>query len=296
VVAIGTGFLLKHTLFRGTVSHFVMELPPYHAPRVRYVLAQAGQRLWTFLRRAGLTIIIIVTLLAFMNSIGTDGTMGHEGQSDSVLATVGKAITPAFEPMGIEEENWPATVGLFTGIFAKEVIVGTLSSLYGQADMEGKTGGFDLGGGVMDALRSIPEGLSGIFGGLRDPLGAGIVSGDAESVAEDVGTGSGVFAQMRSQFSRPGAYAYLLFILLYIPCVAATAAAIREMGPGLGWTLVGYTLLIAWSIATLFYQFVTGPAALPVAIAFGLLLLTAVILWVLGRTAYKPQKLEGTPA
>jgi ferrous iron transport protein B len=99
--------------------------------------------------------------------------------------------------------------------------------------------------------------------------------------------------RMRAQFSRAAAYAYMLFVLLYIPCVAAMAAAIREMGKGLGSVLVAYTLIVAWSISVLFYQLATAPTFGPVLLAVGLLALTAIGLWVLGRTVYRPSVIEG---
>jgi ferrous iron transport protein B len=238
-------------------------------------------------------------VLAFLNSIGTDGSFGNEDQSDSVLSGIGRAITPVFAPMGVEQDNWPATVGLFTGIFAKEVVVGTLSSLYAQdqapAASEASPGddAFSLLEGVREAFATIPEAFGGAFEGLGDPLGTGLVGQDEDSLGEEVGAGPVVFQRMRSQFSPQAAYAYLLFVLLYIPCVAAVAAAIREMGAGLGWLLVAYTGVVAWSIATLFYQLSTGPALFPVALAVGLLGALAALLWILGRTVYRPAVLAG---
>ncbi|HKK50563.1 MAG TPA: nucleoside recognition domain-containing protein, partial [Myxococcota bacterium] len=298
------------------VSHFVMELPPYHAPRLRFVFGQAWHRLWAFVKRAGITITIIVTVLAFLNSIGTDGSFGNEDQSDSVLSGIGRAITPVFAPMGIEQDNWPATVGLFTGIFAKEVVVGTLSSLYAQeaapsgspaatpdalpdaspgpaSAASPEDDAFSLLDGVVEAFATIPEAFGGAFEGLADPLGTGLVGEDEEAIGEEVGAGPVVFQRMRSQFTPQAAYAYLLFVLLYIPCVAAMAAAIREMGAGLGWLLAAYTGVVAWSTATLFYQLSTGPALFPVALALALLGILAALLWVLGRTVYRPAVLAG---
>ena len=71
-------------------------------------------------------------MLSFFNSWGTDGTFGNQDSERSVLAEVGKAMTPALTPMGISQDNWPATVGMLTGIFAKETVVGTLNALYGS--------------------------------------------------------------------------------------------------------------------------------------------------------------------
>jgi ferrous iron transport protein B len=292
VVAIATGFLLKHTLFRGEVSHFVMELPPYHAPRVRFVMSQAWHRLKSFVKRAGVTITLIVTVLAFMNSMGTDGSIGNEDAQSSVLSSVGRAVTPVFTPMGVEEDNWAGTVGLFTGLFAKEAVVGTLNSLYGQAEAEAGEGGVDFAGGIIEAFRSIPAALAGAGAGLGDPLGTGMVSDDPEAIGEELGTGATMFERLRAQFSPQAAYAYLLFVLLYFPCVAALAAAIREMGKGLGWLLAAYTTVVAWSGATLYYQFATGPQLGAVVIAVGLLVAFAAGLWILGRTVFRPAVIE----
>ena len=72
----------------------------------------------------------MVTVLGFMGSVGTDGSFGNDNNEKSVLSAVGTVITPVFEPFGVERDNWPASVALFTGLFAKEAIVGTLNSLY----------------------------------------------------------------------------------------------------------------------------------------------------------------------
>ncbi|MFW5768940.1 MAG: Fe(2+) transporter permease subunit FeoB [Spirochaetota bacterium] len=265
ILAVLSGLLLKRTLFRGEISPFVMELPPYHAPRIRHIMNHTWLRLRVFLFRAGKVIVIAIMFLAFLNSLGTDGSFGNEDTDKSVLSKIGRAITPVFTPMGIEEDNWPATVGIFTGLFAKEAVVGTLSSLYSQLDTaEAESSGegeqFRLGPPVREAFASIPEGFAGIFGGLADPLGAGIVSGDEENVAAEVEADRGIFSTLRSRFGgRPaGAYSYLLFVLIYFPCIAAFGAIVREVGQGFGWLSVGYLTVLGWITATLFYQIAAG--------------------------------------
>jgi ferrous iron transport protein B len=269
VLAILTGLLLKKTLFQGEASHFVMELPPYHAPRLKNIMAYTWSRLRIFMFRTKV-IVVMVAILAFLNSVGIDGTFGNEDSPNSVLAGIGKAITPIFEPMGIDKDNWPATVGIFTGIFAKEAVVGTLNSLYNQIDQATAEAGasaaeaeeeeFDFWGGIREAFASIPEALGGVWDGLRDPLGLGMVSSDQAAVAEEVGADQQVYSAMRHYFTQGPlqAYAYLLFVLIYFPCVAALGAVVREMGKGYGWLLMGYLTLLAWIVATLFYQLTLG--------------------------------------
>ncbi len=136
--AIFTGLVLKNTIFGGKALPFVMELPPYHMPNMGSALIRTWDRLKQFCLEAGQVIVIVVFCLSLLNSISPpDGSFGHEDSEHSVLAEIGKSLTPVVEPMGgISRENWPATVGLFTGIFAKEAVVGTLNSLYSQIDAD----------------------------------------------------------------------------------------------------------------------------------------------------------------
>src|SRR5699024_8550032 len=117
IVAIFTGFMLKHSILKGPITPFIMELPAYHLPTFKGLILHSWDRLKSFITKAGKAIILVVALLGVLNTWGTDGTFGNEDSENSVLSSVGKAITPVFEPMGITEENWPATVGIFTGIF-----------------------------------------------------------------------------------------------------------------------------------------------------------------------------------
>ena len=268
LLAILTGLILKNTLFRGDSSHFVMELPSYHLPRLGMILGRTWNRLREFIFRAGKVIVIAVLVLAFFNSLGSDGSFGNEDDKNSVLAIASKAVTPIFKPIGIEQENWPATVGLVTGLFAKEAIVGTMTGLYGQMAAEAAAGEnegqgedrFSLGGAVADALISIPKGLAGVFTALLDPIGISLVKEGDGKIAEEIGAKMTTFGQLRLSFDNDWtrAFAYLLFVLIYFPCLAALGAIVREIGPAYGWLAMTYLTILAWSVATLFFQVATG--------------------------------------
>ena len=97
------------------------------------------------------------------------------------------SITPVFSPMGIREENWPATVGLITGIFAKEAVVGTLDSLYAgmDADAIAEEESFAFWNAIQGAFATIPEGLFGVVDTFSDPLGIAVGEiGNVSSAAE----------------------------------------------------------------------------------------------------------------
>ncbi|HPR18219.1 MAG TPA: Fe(2+) transporter permease subunit FeoB, partial [Candidatus Cloacimonadota bacterium] len=172
VMAILLGMLFKRTIFQGKTSTFVMELPSYHVPTFNGIMMHTWQRLKSFLLRAGKVIIGVVILLTLLNSIGTNGKFGNEDTSNSILSYTGKKITPIFQPMGIGKDNWPATVGLITGIFAKETVVGSINTLYSQIDeTETVKKDFDLKSGMWSAMKAIPEGFHELGKTIIDPLG-----------------------------------------------------------------------------------------------------------------------------
>ncbi|HNQ44633.1 MAG TPA: nucleoside recognition domain-containing protein, partial [Candidatus Cloacimonadota bacterium] len=110
--------------------NFVMELPPYHLPTLNGILLHTWHRLKDFILRAGKTILIVIIVINILQVI-TLPNFFHPGQERvSILELGGKLITPILQPMGISSANWPASVALITGLFAKEAIVGTLQSLY----------------------------------------------------------------------------------------------------------------------------------------------------------------------
>jgi ferrous iron transport protein B len=262
--AVLTGLILKNTLLRGDITPFVMELPPYHMPTVRGVLLRAWDRLKAFMFRAGRVLVPVIVVLSFINSMGTDGTFGNEDSEKSVLANIGKSITPVFRPMGIANDNWPATVGIFTGIFAKEAVVGTLDSLYSQIDASTAGGeeeeeAFDFWGGIVESFATIPANLADMAGTFLDPLGVSV--GDVGSIgaaAEEQEVSLSTFGSMATLFAgKIGAFAYLLFVLLYFPCAAAIAAVYRETN--LKWTAFAgaWTTGLAYMASTIFYQLAT---------------------------------------
>lgn len=256
-VAVLTGLIMRHTLFKGESSPFIMELPVYHLPTLHGVLIRTWDRLKSFLFNAGKVIVPMVLVLNFLNALGTDGSFGRENSDKSVLSEIGRSLTPAFAPMGIQSSNWPATVGIFTGVLAKEAVVGTLNALYSQMNAadapSAEADAFVLQDALQAALLTIPENLAGIANKLLDPLGLNIEVASSELEVE-----TAAYTAMRQSFdSQIGAFAYLLFILLYAPCVAATAAIYRETNRG--WTLfvVLWTTGLAYMTATIFYQAMT---------------------------------------
>ena len=263
IVAILTGMIMKQTLLSGTSTGFMMELPPYHLPTVKGILLRTWDRVRLFMREAGKIIVVMVLALNLLNSIGTDGSFGNEDSETSILSSLSKSAVPLFEPMGIHEDNWPAILGIISGVLAKEVVVGTLDTLYSNLAMsdagETQQEAFDFRASIYAAFASIPENLGGVSEMLGDPLGMDVGDvEDAASAAKSQQVNEGTFGAMASRFDgRIGAFAYLLFILLYFPCVATIGAIKREAGGAWAGFVALWTTSVAYIASTNFYQIAT---------------------------------------
>jgi ferrous iron transport protein B len=290
IVAIATGYMLKKTALLGEASAFVMEIPPYHVPTVKNLLLRTWDRLKGFMLRAGKVIVILVAVISFLNSLGTDGSFGNEDTDKSVLSQIGKTIVPVFAPMGIKQENWPAAVGVFTGILAKEAVVGTLDSLYGAMDSKAEEAeegdkakeeeedeGFSLKNSFIEAVESIRDNFAELGSAFADPLGISVGDlSDEEEQAKEQEVAKETMSAMKQLFDgQLGAFAYLMMVLLYLPCGAAIGAIYRETGPA--WTsfLALWTTSLGYCGGVLVYQLGTFSAH-P----------TASVIWTVGIVVY----------
>jgi len=279
--ALFTGFLLKHTILMGKNSVNIMELPLYELPKLSYLVHRVWQRTRSFIVGAGKTIVLVVCVLNFFNSLGTDGEFGHHDSQDSLLSKSAQVVTPLLAPMGIKEDNWQASVGIITGLFAKEALVATFNSLYTEANGEEETLK-SMPELWNDATDSIKENLLGIK--ADDPLGTDI--GDVSNLkvaAEEQGVDEGTFTVMQAAFAgKIGAFSYLLFILLYTPCAAAMGAIKSEVGTRWAGFAALWSFALAYLAATLTYQvatFATNPllAGLSIVIVIGIF--AAIYFW-----------------
>jgi ferrous iron transport protein B len=257
--AVVTGLLLKGTVLAGQSAPFLMELPLYHLPTLRGVLLRTWERLKSFVFKAGKFIVMVAVVLTFLNSLGRDGSFGNENTPNSVLAGIARTAIPVLEPMGVREDNWPAAVGLITGLFAKEVVVGTLDALYTQMADARETGAkdeaFDLAGGLAKAFATIPHNLLALLDRALDPLGIDLAVTDAGT--QERATSMGVMA---THFDgKLGAFAFLMVILLYSPCMSALSAYYRELS--LRWMVfvATYATLLGYSMGVLTYQIGSFP-------------------------------------
>lgn len=136
VIAFLTAWLLKSSVLKSERTPFILEMPPYRWPTVRSLGLRMIDRSKVFLRRAGTVILGVAVVLWVLASLPM-----REGKppeiADSIAGTIGHTIEPAIKPLGF---NWKIGIGLITSLAAREVIVGTLGTIYGIEGAEDEEG------------------------------------------------------------------------------------------------------------------------------------------------------------
>jgi len=265
-----TAMLLKHTFLKEEFSLVVMEIPSYHVPKLKNVWINTWTRVKAFIIRVGKIIITMVLILHILSSLGTDGSFKDHNIENSVLSAAGRTVTPLLKPMGIDQENWPATVAVFTGILHKVVVISTLKTIYAESNhvAQATEKNFDFWLSIKHSFMSIPMGLKKMLG-INVP-------------AKHDPSKSPFFTALHANFhGQIGAYAYLLFVLLYFPCIATTSTAYKESSFGWSAFMLVWATGIAYLTATLFYQLATfsqHPGATIIWVIASVIILISIVL------------------
>lgn len=270
IFAMVTALVMKNSLLPQERSLYALELPSYHWPKPRNVLIGAWIRVKMFVMRVGKFIIPMVFVLKVLSAWGTDGSFNQQPIDQSVLAAGGRTITPVLAPMGVGQDQWPATVALLTGVLHKVVIVSTLESIYLEAkNTPAAQQEFDLLGRLERAVQTIPQNLKALIGLGSGPMRAAhrpLVDFDrtVNEPARVPGADSALVPALASRFDgTAGALAYLILALCY-PCIATTAATTRETNQRWTGFMVFWTISLGYGMAVLFYQigtFISHPAS-----------------------------------
>lgn len=244
-LAIGMGMIFKRTLFRGETPMFIMELPPYRLPSFRSLCLHTWEKGKHFLIKAGTYILAVSVFVWFALNL----PWGVESKRDSYLGQAGAAIAPIFAPLGFG--TWEASASLLTGIVAKEIVVGTMGEIYVPGAQEENAD---------ETVPTLGEDLREIvvsFGGAVKGAASNVVStfGVSSLAAEDEEGDSPLKGAVRGAFTPLSAYAFMAFVLLYMPCVVVAIAMRQEFG---SWKWFGvafaYQTALAWSTALIIYQ------------------------------------------
>lgn len=128
VAAVLTAKLLKSSILKSERVPFVLEMPPYRWPTVRSLSLRLIDRSKVFLHRAGTVILLVIVVLWVLENLPVKNGQPPE-IADSFAGMIGHAVEPVIKPLGF---NWKIGIGLVSSIAAREVIVGTLGTIYGK--------------------------------------------------------------------------------------------------------------------------------------------------------------------
>ena len=271
VLAVVTARLMRRFMFPVDETPFVMELPPYRLPTWKTTLTHMWDKCAQYLRKMGGMILIasmVVWFLSYYPRSEEGGTAVH--YENSYLGRLGQSCAPIFSPLGL---NWKAGVALLSGVPAKEIVVSTLGVLYsdgGEAATAPGAGTTEIvtGSGEKIEIGNLPEGSIAIIGGadgqtairIAENAGAQVSTGtQAGKVAELPGEDEETVNLSRKllasgDFTQASALAFLVFILLYFPCIATIAAIGAEAGWKWAAAAVAYNTVLAWVVAWAVYR------------------------------------------
>ena len=216
VTAILTVILMKTTTMKGDVAPFIMELPNYRLPQFKSLMLLMWDKAKHFIQKAFTIILASTIIIWFVSHFSFDWKFLEDSQmNNSILAGFGKLIQPLFTPLGfgsqLNEWGWVFIVSAITGLIAKENVVAT-------------------------------------FGTLAACIGANVVGGGVEGVAETA------LMIQASGITIPALIAFIAFNMTTIPCMAAVATAKAEMPnkKKFKWTLV-FWICTSYIVGTIIY-------------------------------------------
>ena len=219
IMAIIAGGLFSRFVFKGEDTPFVMELPPYRFPTAKAIARHTWERGKQYLHKMGTTILVASIIVWALGYFPHNDKLSHAEQLEqSYIGRIGKTVEPVFKAQGFD---WKLDVGLIAGVGAKEIVASTIGVIY--TDNED-------------------------------------ITADDDSSDADGNASSEKYTRLHAQMTADGitplvAYCFLLFVLLYFPCIATVAAIKGETGSW-RWALfaAGYTTLLAWIVSAVVYQ------------------------------------------
>ncbi len=226
LMAIVVSKLFTGVFMKGEDTPFVMELPPYRFPTTKAVLRHTWEKGRQYLKKMGGIILVASVIVWALGYFPHDDSLSaRQQQEQSYIGRIGKAIQPVFEAQGF---NWRLDVGLLAGVGAKEIVASTLGVLYVNDD------------DFSDAADGVNRDK---YYKLR------------HQITTDLARMHGMTETEVEPLAMLTAYCFLLFVLLYFPCVA-TIAAIKEETGTWKWAIFGavYTTLLAWVVSAAVYQ------------------------------------------
>ena len=227
VIAVIMSKLFTKFMFKGEDTPFVMELPPYRFPTLKALGRHTWEKGKQYLKKMG-GIILVASIIVWALSYfpHPQGMDNQQQQEQSYLSSIGKTVEPIFLPQGF---NWKLDVGLLAGVGAKEIVASTMGVLYSNDDSFQDDNGYNDEDGKYERMH--------------------------QAICSDLAKLHHTTVQSVEPTAKLTAYCYLLFVLLYFPCIATIAAIKGETGKW-KWAIFAatYTTALAWIVSAAVFQ------------------------------------------
>jgi ferrous iron transport protein B len=256
LMAVLLGLLLRQTLFKkGEAIPLLMEFPPYRLPTLKNIWHYVWERTFGFIHNAATVILaasVVIWLLMALPVRGNSSFADTDLQN-SAFVTVAQTIAPVFTLQGFG--SWESGGALVTGLVAKEVVISTLAQVYDVAEIEVESQPVPLWQDVVTVATSFAGATFDTLKSLPLIIGINLFDGD------DPETNTNLKLAIRQGFERSSgghgslaALAFMVFVLLYTPCMASLAAERHELGTKWMWFSIVGQLAIAWLMSMLVFQ------------------------------------------
>jgi ferrous iron transport protein B len=247
LVAAISAWVLSHTILKKEEQHdsFLLELPSYRLPSLRSLWRYVSQRTGGFLQNAGTVILAASVVIWLLLSL----PLGVRNLRQSWFGQISAVIAPALAPAGFG--TWETSGSLVTGLVAKEVVVSTMSQIYTGSDAISEETAIGIGEGLLEIGK-------GFLTATRDAAVATVETVTPfiplMSATEEPEIDTELGLALQRVFTPLSALAFLVFILLYVPCVATLGTIRSEFGTRWAVFSAIYQTGVAWVVAVAVFQ------------------------------------------
>ena len=234
IFSILTSLILRKTLLKKELSHFVMDLPPYRVPSLKMVYNITIGYLKSFLYRAGTVIFMVSVVIWLLLNL----PYGEKNIENTLAGKIGKSLSYIFEPVGLGD--WRITTSLLSGFLAREAIISNMGIIVTQEEKEEVYPEIKIGLALKEQVinlgKAIKESFASFFYFLPKTL----------EVGEEL---SGLKDKIKGLLTPKQAISFLLFVLIYNSCLATVVVMAKEGNWKFSLGFLLYSFVLAWLIA-----------------------------------------------
>ncbi|SHK42875.1 ferrous iron transport protein B [Thermocrinis minervae] len=236
VIAFFTAFLLKKSIYRGTLSHFIMELPPYRLPTFKLIYGIVWAYVKSFLYRAGTLILAVSIIIWFLVNLPPG-----KGVEESYASKIGRMLTPVFAPIGID--NWKVTTSLIPAFLAREIALSSMATIYAVEQKEEKE--FKPVEGLKEQVLALGKAIKKALLNVINPKLGVFEKGEENQGLREV---------LSKAMTPASALSFMVFLLIYTSCLGTVSVMWKEAGRTFALVFLAYSFVIAWLMSFLVYR------------------------------------------